>query len=338
MSSQPIPVTILSGFLGAGKTTLLNRILNGQHDLRIAVLVNDFGAINIDADLVVGVEDDMISLANGCVCCQIRDDLVESVEALLSRPEPVEYVVLEASGVADPGGISITFMDQGLRDRIRLDSVTCVVDADQILGDQDHPAVEMLKLRQIGFADMVVLNKADLAGPAGVRDVRNWIDGHFNRLRVVETSFCDVPMEILLSVGRFDPAQLDDKVTTVQQPAEDHGRAFSTWSYTTDEPFALEALREMVKHRLPGSVYRCKGVIHVAEQPARRVILQCVGRRTDVTPADLWGNRRPCTQIVAIGIPGEMDANQLDALFNRCLAGRQGPPDATGPGLQTVRI
>ena len=99
-----VPITILTGFLGAGKTTLLNRILSDDHGLQIAVLVNDFGEINIDAELIVGVEDDMISLANGCVCCQIRDDLVETVTELIHRPETVEYILREASGVADPAG------------------------------------------------------------------------------------------------------------------------------------------------------------------------------------------------------------------------------------------
>ena len=152
------------------------------------------------------------SLANGCVCCQIRDDPVASVKSLIDRPEAIDYIVLEASGVADPGSISMTFMDAGLRDRIRLDSVTCVVDADQVFVHQDYPAVEMLKLRQIGFADMVVLNKVDLAGERQVRKVRNWIDEHFNRVRVVEASRCEVPLEILLSVGRFDPAQLEFEI------------------------------------------------------------------------------------------------------------------------------
>ena len=128
------PVTVLTGFLGAGKTTLLNRILSGDHGLRLAVLVNDFGSINIDADLVVGVESggDIISLANGCVCCNIRDDLLAAVQQVIERPEQPDYLVLEASGVAEPSGIAATFLDARLRDRIRLDSIMCVMDAAQI--------------------------------------------------------------------------------------------------------------------------------------------------------------------------------------------------------------
>src|SRR5271167_4812718 len=154
------PITILTGFLGAGKTTLLNRILTGNHGLRARVVVNEFGSINIDAELVVGVKDNMISLANGCVCCQIRDDLVESVTTLLASQETaVEYILLEASGVAAPAGIFVTFSDPNLRDRIRLDSVICVVDAEQVFAHPEYPALMALKLQQIGFADMLVLNK-----------------------------------------------------------------------------------------------------------------------------------------------------------------------------------
>ncbi len=206
--TEAIPLTVLTGFLGAGKTTLLNRILTGDHGLRLAVLVNDFGSINIDADLIVGVESegDVISLANGCVCCNVRDDLVTAVTQLMTRPEQPEYILLEASGVAEPSGIAFTFMDESLRDRIRLDSIMCVVDAEQVFA---VPELMELKLRQIAFADMLILNKVDLVTREQVEQIKAWLDDRFHRYRLVEACGGDVPLEILLSVGRFDPSRLD---------------------------------------------------------------------------------------------------------------------------------
>ncbi len=323
------PVTIISGFLGAGKTTLLNRILNGEHGLRVAVLVNDFGSINIDADLVVGVEDDVVSLANGCVCCSIRDDLIETIEMVLTRPERPEYILLEASGIADPSSIAMTFTDPKFRDRIRLDSIMCLVDAEQVFAAPEHME---LKLRQMAFADMILLNKVDLVDRDQVRKVNDWLGSRFTRYRLVEAVNAEVPLEILLSVGRYDAAGLPPKPCEHEtecdcdQQAHDGAHihehthshsaaAFSTASFETDEPVSVEALKSAVK-KMPGSIYRMKGVVLSTEAPDRRVILQVVGKRADIAIDEPWGDRPPRTRVVAIGASGAVDAGTLARVFN----------------------
>lgn len=323
----PLPVTLLTGFLGAGKTTLLNRILSGNHGLRIGVLVNDFGAINIDAELIEGIEENTISLSNGCICCEIREDLITSLEEMLKRGDAIDYVIIEASGVSDPESIVMTFLDRRYDNLLKLDSITCIVDAEAVFAHADNDALTSLKFRQIANADLVVLNKVDLVSSTHVEVIHDWINQQLKRIRVIEATRCDVPLDILLAVGRFDPESVIANSTECADSDCDHekhehnhqvaGEMFDTWSFHCDRPFSLEKLADMVRRELPASVYRCKGIIYGDTEPDHRVSLQAVGRRTGISTLDAWADRPRSSKIVAIG--RGLDADSLTAQFTKCL-------------------
>ena len=172
----------------------------------------------------------------------------------------------------------MTFVDSSYRDRIRLDSVTCVVDADQVLRDDD-PDVVKLKLQQIGFADLVILNKVDLAGVDGATTVKRWIDHHFTRVRLVPAINCEVPLDLLLSVGRFDESQVTHDA---HRDNEEHGARFGTQSYTDDRPLSRRSLERMIKRELPAAIYRCKGFVSPRRRPGQP--LRPPGRRSTSRP------------------------------------------------------
>jgi G3E family GTPase len=311
----PIPVTIIGGFLGAGKTTLLNYVLSENHGVRAAVLVNDFGAINIDAKLVVGVEGETMTLANGCVCCTIRDDLVGACLGLLERDEPPEHLLIELSGVSDPFPVLNTFLETDLGTIYSLSTVLSIVDAEQLPGLQ-HEMGGLVRA-QIQAADIVVLNKVDLVSPDALIDVRQRVHEMTPGSRIIEVSHGRVPLEIVFE-NRDPVVRLPRHIDSDDHDDHRHGHPFSTWAWTCGLPLSLPRLRSALE-ALPDEVYRCKGIVYLEELPAFRYVLQMVGKRYHLTETDGWCDELPGSEIVLIGGHDGIDSEVLQRTFDGCI-------------------
>ncbi len=223
-SQTQIPVTVLTGYLGAGKTTLLNRILSESHGKRYAVIVNEFGEIGIDNDLIVESDEEIYEMNNGCVCCTVRGDLVRVVEGLMRRPGRFDAIVVETTGLADPAPVAQTFfMDEDVRRKTRLDAVVALVDAKHLpLRLKDSREAE----DQIAFADVVVLNKTDLVTPEQLRDVEATVRAINPTARIHRTTRAGVDLTDVLDRGAFDLKRvLDNDPHFLEAHDHDHDHA-----------------------------------------------------------------------------------------------------------------
>jgi G3E family GTPase len=218
-----VPVTIITGFLGSGKTTLLNHILQNQQGIKTAVLVNEFGEIGIDNDLIVATGEDMVELNNGCICCTINEDLVNAVHKVLARSEQIDYLVVETTGLADPLPVALTFLGTELRDVTRLDSIITLVDAANFSLDLFNSEAAQ---SQITYGDIILLNKTDLVDEADVDLLEVRLRDMKEGARIIRTSKSVVSLPMILSVGLFEsdkyldaPAKHDEH----DHHAHDHG-------------------------------------------------------------------------------------------------------------------
>lgn len=306
---NPIPITIISGFLGSGKTSLLTHILSSDHGKKIAVLVNDFGKLNIDAEQISTIEGETISLTNGCICCTIRDDLLTEVLKLLEKKPLPEHIIIEASGISDPALVAHTFLMPAMQGVVEVDTIISMVDADQTLLMDDQ--FKGLAQRQIQVADLVIINKIDLVNESKLKTVREYIRNTVAKTRIIETINGQAPLSLVLGVGGFD-------INKSESLAKSKNIEFQTWTYQSDKQFTFMALRKAIED-FPKDIYRVKGFVHLESIPDKQGIFQMTGGRAWLRLGESWSKEDRKTRLVFIGVKGGIDPLEINLHFDHCL-------------------
>ncbi len=314
INQQGLPVTIITGFLGSGKTTLLNQILQNDLNHKVAVLVNEFGDINIDSQLLVSYDDDMVELSNGCICCTINEGLIEAVIRILAREKKVDRLIIETTGVADPLPIILTFVGSDFREFTHLDSVITLIDAENFT--PEHFSSEAA-FKQITFADILLLNKTDLVDEEQLRGLETHIASIKKSPRIIHTNYAQVPLPLILDVGL---TSADSYIEEKQHHKHHHSHhlkadGFVPMSFQSDKPFDVYKFNKFLNDQLPSEVFRAKGIIWFAGSELRHIFQLC-GQRSDLK-SEPWSTP-PANQLVFIG--RHLDTDKLRQQLNDCLA------------------
>jgi G3E family GTPase len=324
-----MPVTIITGFLGSGKTTLLNHILQNNQDLKVAVLVNEFGDINIDSQLLVSVDQDMVELSNGCICCTINDGLVDAVYSVLEKSDRIDYLVVETTGVADPLPIALTFLGTELQHLTRLDSILTVIDTESFTPEHYNSEAAF---SQIMYGDIILLNKTDLASQEKIAELETYMSKQKLGARMLRSQHGVVPLPLILDVNLNNPSLIDSGQESEHGHHEheheydhehDHHHhhshhiendGFVSISFQSDRPFDLDRFQNFLDKQLPVDVFRAKGILWFAGIQ-NRYIFQLSGKRYELKTEERL--KPPTNQLVLIG--RHLDRAELQQQLTECL-------------------
>jgi len=341
MSNALLPVTIISGFLGSGKTTLLNHILKNQKGLKTAVLVNEFGEIGIDNELIIESGEDMIELSNGCICCTINGELLTAVNKILDNNKEIDYLIVETTGLADPLPVAMTFAGSNLRSKVRLDSIITLVDAENFDFNIDQSNIAY---SQLLYGDILLINKCDLVENNKIKKIEEKILKIKTEPRILHCTNSEVGLETIISVGLFETDRFENEelladnissqTASNDRPHDHHSHdhhshdhhshdhhshdhhshdhhshntieGFNSVSFQSKEPFSLRKFQYFLDNQLSKNVFRAKGILWFVESEKKHVF-HLSGKRFSLDDDD-WANNK-CNKIVLIG----KDLNQIE--------------------------
>jgi G3E family GTPase len=303
MPSLPLtPVTVLTGFLGAGKTTLLNHLISSAKDTRFAVIENEFGAINIDSELVLGSKDNIFQLSNGCICCSLNGDLLELLQDLIDLRQKYDHLLIETTGIADPQSVAAVFLtNYGLQQHFRLDAVIAVADARHL---EESLQQEDIAARQIAAADAIILNKADLAHERFLGDLKEKIQQINPFATIITATQGQIDATTILNLHAHEALAAEQTSQKIHHHHNHQHDEITSQAYTFEPPFDLLKFRHFISVLLMfqnSRIYRIKGILYVTNEN-ERCIFQSVQQMSVVSRGSVWqeGEKKE-SKIVVIG-------------------------------------